>query len=572
VKFTTTPSNPQVTLKLDEEKRKDLVKKNDPDEIGTSYLDVFVNGLPANQNCILKQIGGESYGIYGNSYITYTKPVLSLKKDINEFQLQCTNSANNSAVVEVKGQSGTLSTPASCIIPLDGNKCDTQTINWDTINPKEEVSTTVFLDNESVPVFTQNSGPGDLNIYDSGITPGTNSKTITIKTTNKVDPEYTGQTFVTNVLATKLMTVSCADGSNWSGSKCISNVINKPDLIASITSPTTVLAGTTRAFSSTIKNQGDANTNYEGVNTFINLFQTATGFDDPTTFVGPIGLVDYATTPMTNLTPGATAVASRSILLSPAGTYYMRACADKANRNDMGVINESKEIQNCSPWVTVNATPDNKPDLIAGVTSPTAAVIGVGSTYTALITNQGTASTGRSFNNLFQTATGFDDPNTPLGVVNYQAPSAMTTLAAGRSSTATSPVITFNNVGNYYMRACADLPASSPGPVTESNEENNCGDWSVVVVGATPTIDLKASAPSPSFATIGIPMKFTSMISNYGNTTTGNSFYNTFQVATGPNGTGTLTRIDSTPKPMPALGPHGLAQATSVNHTFTGFV
>ena len=45
------------------------------------------------------------------------------------------------------------------------------------------------------------------------------------------------------------------------------------------------------------------------------------------------------------------------------------------------------------------------PNLTAGVSSPSTATVGVAQTFTATITNNGTASTGASFSNFFQRAT-----------------------------------------------------------------------------------------------------------------------------------------------------------------------
>ncbi len=386
---------------------------------------------------------------------------------------------------------------------------------------------------------------------------------------------------VLNVSRTYTYSLVCANASGNSNMATVNVIVSsKPDLTAGATTPTSAAVNVGRTYTATIRNQGTASTGAG----FQNLFQTATGFDDPTTYSGPEGLQNYpAPQSMSTLGVGAASDTTSPTITfnSTSGNHYMRACADLKIVNGAvvsGPIDEGpNENNNCGPWSLVSVTSTAKPDLTAGATTPTSAVVNVGRTYTATIRNQGTASTGAGFQNLFQTATGFDDPTTysgPEGLQNYPAPQSMSTLGVGAASDTTSPTITFANPGNYYMRACADLRivngAVVSGPIDEGpNENNNCGPWSLVEVDSSPTIDLQASNPTPTTAVIGVPMKFTSWISNVGNTGTGGTFYNKFQIASEASGNGNVTVIDSTPNPMPALGPNGPAQAQSVNHTFT---
>ncbi|HQU07475.1 MAG: hypothetical protein B7X04_00445 [Parcubacteria group bacterium 21-54-25] len=116
------------------------------------------------------------------------------------------------------------------------------------------------------------------------------------------------------------------------------------------------------------------------------------------------------------------------------------------------------------------------PDLTAGGITPTNATVGTPITLQATITNQGAASTGAPFTDLFQSATQI----TPslVGVTGIgTAPSP--TLAAGQSQPATLSH-TFSSAGAIYVRACAD----STDLIPESNENNNCGAWTPVTVSA----------------------------------------------------------------------------------------
>jgi hypothetical protein len=122
----------------------------------------------------------------------------------------------------------------------------------------------------------------------------------------------------------------------------------------------------------------------------------------------------------------------------------------------------------------------NLPDLTAGVISPTSVIAGVASTFFATISNANTP-TGAGFTDVFQArASGTDNP-TDIGT------SASAALSAGGTSVA-SLSYTFSATGTYYMRACADKSSAgdNSGVIAESDETNNCGPWTTVIVSVTP--------------------------------------------------------------------------------------
>ena len=80
------------------------------------------------------------------------------------------------------------------------------------------------------------------------------------------------------------------------------------------------------------------------------------------------------------------------------------------------------------------------------------------------------ASPAGTFQNIFQIDSG------PL-----IAASSITSVAAGSDAVFTA-TYTFSTPGNYSVRACADDNTSWAGTIFESNEDNNCSDWSTVVV------------------------------------------------------------------------------------------
>jgi len=145
---------------------------------------------------------------------------------------------------------------------------------------------------------------------------------------------------------------------------------------------------------------------------------------------------------------------------------------------------QSKTV-NCSNSLSVADAP--KPDLTAGAVTPTSATAGTAVTLKATISNV-TAATGVAFTDLFQRAT--DSSGTGATDIGTYSSAA---LAAGGSNTA-SKSYTFS-AGTWYVRACADKSsAGNGGVIAESNESNNCGAWTKVVVkDLPPTCSLTAS-------------------------------------------------------------------------------
>src|SRR3989344_2460550 len=117
-----------------------------------------------------------------------------------------------------------------------------------------------------------------------------------------------------------------------------------PNLTATSPSPSTATTGVAQTFSSTITNNGTAGTGAS----FSNFFQRATAANGGGT------ITDFTSTTMTALANGASNTAtSPSYTFPSAGTYSVRACADKTNAASTGTIAESNEGDNCSAWTNV---------------------------------------------------------------------------------------------------------------------------------------------------------------------------------------------------------------------------
>jgi hypothetical protein len=122
---------------------------------------------------------------------------------------------------------------------------------------------------------------------------------------------------------------------------------SKPDLTAGSISPTTAVAGTVTTFSSTITNSGATSTGAS----FYNFIQVATASNGGGT------ITDLTSVQMGVLLGHASNSTSQSYTFPAAGTYSMRACADKSNRNNLGTITESDENNNCGTWTNITVSP-----------------------------------------------------------------------------------------------------------------------------------------------------------------------------------------------------------------------
>ena len=140
-----------------------------------------------------------------------------------------------------------------------------------------------------------------------------------------------------------------------------------------------------------------------------------------------------------------------------------------------------------SSTAQTTVTVTSQPDLSAGATSPSTAVTGTPVTLSSSITNSGNTSTGAAFTDLFQRATdSYGTGATDIGTYSNATTGAGATAVASLS-------YTFPSAGTFYVRVCADKSsAANTGVITESDESNNCGPWTLVSVSA-------AAAPSCTF-------------------------------------------------------------------------
>ena len=277
-----------------------------------------------------------------------------------------------------------------------------------------------------------------------------------------------------------------------------------PDLIAYPALPYNAVAGMPVNFTATIRNQGSVDTG----SSFWNFFQVQSGgtgsggsggaqsksnswfrriFNIAKAAGGTGGssgqLIDLTPVQMSHLGSNTSSTTHQNYIFDTAGTYSVRACADKMNRTDAGLVNESNENNNCGTWQTITVTPgapQSKPDLTAGVITPTVAQTNQTTTFSAVISNIGAVSTGGSFTDLIQLGTLDAGGHLVVTDAGTQLESA---LAAGTNYTL-SISERFTHAGSYNARICADKANKNDanGVISESNELNNCGPWTTITV------------------------------------------------------------------------------------------
>ncbi|MHB8709934.1 MAG: CARDB domain-containing protein, partial [Minisyncoccota bacterium] len=160
-----------------------------------------------------------------------------------------------------------------------------------------------------------------------------------------------GGTSVGPITANTTVTATCTrnlDGASASDSVLVSlQGSSAPDLTAGVVSPITATVGTAATFSATISNIGTASTGTG----FSNFFQVATVANGGGT------ITDLPASTMSALAASASGTATDPYTFSSAGTYSMRACADKSSSTDPGTITESNESNNCGAWTALTVAP-----------------------------------------------------------------------------------------------------------------------------------------------------------------------------------------------------------------------
>jgi hypothetical protein len=151
-------------------------------------------------------------------------------------------------------------------------------------------------------------------------------------------------------------------------------------------------------------------------------------------------------------------------------------------------------------------TLNDTPDLTASATSPSQIIVNKSTKIYSNIKNIGGGSTLKDFYNFFQISTIGpsnyedipDETNPPMSFLKnifkvnkasaissplINLSSNLMTALSGHGFKTISQDYTFNSVGTYYIRVCADKKSpTDAGLIKESYESNNCGPWTKTIV------------------------------------------------------------------------------------------
>lgn len=279
----------------------------------------------------------------------------------------------------ISGWTGTSTPPTRSTGPLTANKTYDLTCNGSNGSTYTSTVNVVIVDTNTLSISRSGTGSGTITSSPVGI----NNSSINCGSTCSVTYNYgtsvtltafpaNGSTFtswsgcssngpnscslsmdaprVVTSLRRPFCSQNCYYDSYSIGSKSVtatfSQIVNLPDLTASLITPTSAVATIPKIFSAVIRNIGTGPT---GVS-FNNFFQVATSSS------GGGDITDLSAVSMPALVAGANNISNKSYTFPTSGTYSMRACADKTDRNtttSTDVVNESDENNNCGAWVNV---------------------------------------------------------------------------------------------------------------------------------------------------------------------------------------------------------------------------
>jgi subtilase family serine protease len=204
------------------------------------------------------------------------------------------------------------------------------------------------------------------------------------------------------------------------------------------------------------------------------------------------------------------------------GAYFLIACAD-----DLDVVPESNEANNCVTAGSPLAVATAPSDLVASAVSspPATAAIGDSFVLTDTVTNRGGATAPPSLVHYYLSLDGVRSS----GDILLKGSRNTTALIAGASSSGTTTVSVASStaVGLYYVLACADDLFA----VTESNEGNNCiASTTQVRITAPDLVETFVSNP-PTTVSAGGVFAVTDTVLNQG-TVPSSSFFIRYYLST----------------------------------------
>ncbi len=274
---------------------------------------------------------------------------------------------------------------------------------------------------------------------------------------------------------TTTYTLTCTGASNdntgdvGTATATATVIVTAPDFIAGAITPTSATAGTAATFTADITNQGTGNAG-----------ATTAALERATDASGSnVAVVDKETQGSENA--GVTRAIAFTYTYPNAGTWYMRACADKTSINDVnGTVVESNENNNCGGWTKITVTDASQatslPNLTALSTTVSAnPVAGKAISFSSSAKNVGAGDAG-SFPNIFQVANSAVTSTVLMVSANTVSSLASNATAAFSASTASLAA------GAYNVRACANTTTAWTHPLSETSATDNCGAWTAMTV------------------------------------------------------------------------------------------
>jgi hypothetical protein len=414
--------------------------------------------------------------IYHSSGVT-AKPVAKLTAsptslvtgNASSLTYSCSNEASSASI---NNGVGTLSSPASGTKSVSPTTTTTYTLTCTNVvgSATATASVTVYpVLAASCSVSPTSINQGGTATWTASASGGTGTYSYSWSGTDSLTG--TGQTAAKSYSATgtKTASVTVTSGTQSKTVNCSNsltvNAAPKPNLTAGAVTPTTATAGTAVTLKATVSNVTAAT----GA-AFTDLFQRAT--DSSGT-----GATDIGTYSSAALAANGSNTASKSYTFT-AGTWYVRACADKSSAGNAGVIAESNENDNCGTWtkVTVTALPPT-------CTLSASPADKVPSTLTWSSTNA-TSCTGG----------GFSTGNATSGTKAVSTAGNYTLSCSGSGGSCTDSVSLAAPCANPTATITADKTRIKPGDSVTLSYSGTGTDAACTVSG--PGISVTSSAPN----------------------------------------------------------------------------
>lgn len=183
-----------------------------------------------------------------------------------------------------------------------------------------------------------------------------------------------------------------------------------------------------------------------------------------------------------------------------------RTCTPPVNGGAACSGDTTKQIV-CTVPTTTTTTTTGLSNLIASkVDSASSYVLNSTITFNGTITNKGTLATTGAFYSHFELKSSL---NSSTSVINLPSVVSSGIVSANGGIVKVSSGLNLTTIGNYSIRLCADQYSSvnTAGNITESNENDNCGEWTSFVVGDTAPITSETIPSTNSSTNTSDPIK-----------------------------------------------------------------